>query len=164
MRVLGIDPGLTLVGYGVINEEKGKQKSLTSGCISIDKQKDDPAKLKVIYNSLNEIIQEYLPQVVAIEKIFFNKNVTTAIRIGEARGVILLVSSMNELPVYEYTPLQIKQVVAGYGKAPKKQVEKMVQLQLGLHNDFTHDDEADALAVSLCHLFQNKWRETVEGR
>ena len=164
LRVLGIDPGLALIGYGVVEEKRGSYLRLTSGCISTEKNMSAPGRLNIIYDNIIKIITEYAPDYLIMEKVFFNKNVTTAIKTGEARGVILLAASVNNLEVFEYTPLQIKQVVTGYGKASKQQVEKMVCLQLNIRKDFRNDDESDALAVSLCHLQQRKWFEAVEGR
>ncbi len=164
MRVLGIDPGLALIGYGVVEERGRTYHRLASGCISTEKEMGVPERLEVIFDGINSLSREYCPRFLILEKIFFNKNVTTAIKVGEARGVILLAASVNKLTVFEYTPLQVKQVVAGHGRASKKQVEKMVQLQLNIKDSFLYDDESDALAVSLCYLQQRKWFEAVEGR
>jgi len=164
MRVMGIDPGMTLTGYGLVEEAKGVQRYIASGCIDTQKYKTDTERLNAIFDNINYFIEQYQPEALILEKIFFNKNVTTAIRIGEARGVIMLAASRHGIDVYEYTPLEIKQVVAGYGKASKQQVEKMVKLQLKLQNEFKYDDESDALAVCLCYLAQRNWQNTIEGR
>ena len=164
MRYLGIDPGLALIGYGIIEEDSGRYIRIASGCISTEKHKTDSERLELIFSGLDGIIKEFSPGVLILEKLFFNKNVTTAIKIGEARGVILLAAAVNKIDIFEYTPLQIKQTVTGYGRASKQQVEKMVRLQLNLLQEkFRHDDESDALAVCLCHLQQRKWLQKIEG-
>ena len=164
MIVIGIDPGYAIVGYGIVEELAGKCRRLTSGCIMTEKSLEIPARLEIIYNDLFKLIKEYQPDALIMEKVFFNKNVNTAIKTGEGRGVIMLAASINGLPVFEFTPLQIKQTVAGFGRASKEQVEKMVMLQLKLTDNFTHDDESDALAVALCYLQQRKHLEALERR
>jgi len=120
-------------------------------------------RLAEIYNRVSELIAQYRPQFMAVEKLFFCKNVRTALQVGEARGTIILAAAKNELAVFEYTPLQVKQAVAGYGRADKSQVQHMVQLLLRLPQRPAVDDEADALAVAICHLQHRRYRETVEG-
>ncbi|MFY9114976.1 MAG: crossover junction endodeoxyribonuclease RuvC [Dethiobacteria bacterium] len=166
MRLIGIDPGLALIGYGIVEEMAGREYSrIDSGCICTEKRMSIPDRLKTIHIAVDALIKEYKPDALIMEKIFFNKNVTTAIKVGEARGVILLAASLYDLEVFEYTPLQIKQTVAGYGRATKDQVEKMVKIHLNIFkHTFRHDDESDALAVCLCHLQQSRWAETVERR
>ncbi len=162
MIVMGIDPGYAIVGYGIIEENAGKARYIVSGCVTTKKELEIPARLEIIFNEINALIKEWRADVLIMEKVFFNKNVNTAIKTGEGRGVIMLAASLNGLPVYEFTPLQIKQTVAGFGRASKDQVEKMVMLQLKTPRKFSHDDESDALAVALCYLQQRKHIEAIE--
>ena len=164
MIVLGIDPGYAIVGYGIVEELEGKSRHVTSGCILTEKSLEVPARLEIIYNGICKLIKDFKPETLIMEKVFFNKNVNTAIKTGEGRGVIMLAASLSGIPVYEFTPLQIKQTVAGFGRASKEQVEKMVMLQLKLTGNFAHDDESDALAVALCYLQQRKHLEALERR
>lgn len=159
MRILGIDPGLAIVGYGVIDMLGNKFKIVDYGCIITDKDTDFPERLKYIYDSMNYLIEKYSPDELAIEELFFNKNVKTAIAVGQARGVQVLAGINNNLDIYEYTPLQIKQAVAGYGRADKKQIQEMVKVLLNLKEIPKPDDAADALAVSLCHGFSNNFKD-----
>ncbi len=160
--VLGIDPGLALMGYGVIEEDRGKMSRLVSGCVSTPKDTTTSSRLHMLYNGLTGVIKEYMPTVLVMEKLFFNRNVTTALKVGEARGVVLLAAEQNSMKIVEFTPLQIKQAVCGYGRATKDQVKNMVCMQMGVANSFANDDESDALAVAMCYLFQRKWHDAVE--
>lgn len=159
MRVLGIDPGLAIVGYSIIETDANKIKMLEYGCIKTEAEISTPDRLNIIFNRLNEIIKQYNPEDMAIEELFYNKNVKTVISIGQARGVEVLSGISNGLQIYEYTPLQIKQAVVGYGRAEKKQVQNMVKFILGLNEIPKPDDAADALAVAICHSFSLKFKE-----
>lgn len=159
MRVLGIDPGLAIVGYSIIETDANKIKMLEYGCIKTEAEISTPDRLNIIFNRLNEIIKQYNPEDMAIEELFYNKNVKTVINIGQARGVEVLSGISNGLQIYEYTPLQIKQAVVGYGRAEKKQIQNMVKFILGLNEIPKPDDAADALAVAICHSFSLKFKE-----
>ncbi len=162
MIILGIDPGLAIVGYGVVELNGNNFKPIDYGCILTDKDTSFPNRLKYIYESMNQLIEKYNPDEVAIEELFFNKNVKTAIAVGHARGVEILAAINNNLKIYEYTPLQIKQAVTGYGRGDKKQVQEMVKMLLSLKETPKPDDAADALAVALCHGFSINFKEIYE--
>ena len=151
MIILGIDPGLATVGYGVIEYKNGAFRTIAFGAILTPAHTSIESRLLTIYNDLDEIIKKYKPDDVAIEELFFNNNSTTAIAVAEARGVILLCAHKNGVSVNEYTPLQVKQSVVGYGRAEKKQVITMVTMLLGLKEPPKPDDTADALAIAICH-------------
>ena len=151
MIVLGIDPGIAIVGWGVVEYVGTKFRPIAFGSITTPKEMKTEERLHEIYRQLTEIIQTYSPNAMAVEELFFNTNQTTGIRVAEARGVILLAGQMCGLPITEYTPLQVKQSVVGYGRADKKQVITMVTMMLGLTKPPKPDDTADALAIALCH-------------
>ncbi len=151
MRILGIDPGFAIVGFGVIDYDGNKSKLVQNGVITTPAHKDNPIRLKIIYDETKKIIQQYKPDALAIEELFFNTNVKTAIMVGQARGVLILSAQNHQIPTFEYTPLQVKQAVVGYGRAEKKQVQEMVKLLLNLPCIPKPDDAADALAVAICH-------------
>ncbi len=151
MRILGIDPGFAIVGYGVIDYEKGKYKTVDYGKITTPAGMDMPLRLKEVYDGVLRLIELFKPDVLAVEELFFNTNVKTAIAVGHARGVIVLAAANSGLKINEYTPLQIKQAVVGYGRADKNQVQQMVKMFLGLKEVPKPDDTADALAVAICH-------------
>lgn len=151
MVILGIDPGLAIVGYGVIEYKNGRFRTLAYGAITTPAHTAVEKRLLQIWRDLNEIVKKYKPDEVAVEELFFTNNITTGISVAEARGVILLAMEQNGIPVNEYTPLQVKQAVVGYGKAEKKQVLLMVQTILGLEKMPKLDDTADALAIAICH-------------
>jgi len=163
MRVIGIDPGIALTGYALVESFSNNFKRVDSGCIKTDKDLLPAIRLKIIYEQLQNIVHDYKPQVFAVEKLFFCKNVATALQVGEARGVVVLTAALANLEVFEYTPLQVKQSVAGYGKADKEQVQKMVKLLLGMSNQRLIDDESDALAVAICHLQNKSWQNALKG-
>ena len=163
MRIIGIDPGVAITGYGLIEECGSEYRCIASGCIRTGKDQDPALRLKEIYNQVSELILLHEPQALAVEKIYFSKNVRTALQVGEARGVIILAAAICHIEIYEYTPLQVKQAVAGYGKAEKMQVQKMVQMLLKLSQQPAVDDEADAMAVALCHLQHRRFQEAVKG-
>ena len=148
--ILGIDPGIADTGFGIIEEEKGRLKLVNYGCIKTLAGLPHEQRLKQIHNELNKIIKKYHPNKVAVEKLFFCNNAKTALIVGEARGVIMLTLCQNNLPIYECTPLQVKQAVSAYGKAGKMQVQKMVKILLNMKEIPKPDDAADALAVAIC--------------
>jgi len=151
MRILGIDPGIATVGFGVIDTERGKQKYVTCGIISTPAHTALSSRLDQIYSDLEELFQTFHPDAVSIEELFFNTNITTGISVAHGRGVILLAAYRNHIPVYEYTPLQVKQAVVGYGRAEKKQVIDMVRRILNMPAPPKPDDAADAVALAICH-------------
>ncbi len=149
--ILGIDPGIADTGYGVIKkDENNNLKCITYGSIKTKAHTELSDRLNIINQELNKIIKKYKPEKVAVEELFFCKNVKTALIVGQARGVILLTAKQNNLPINEHTPLQVKQAVSAYGKASKLQVQKMVKLILKLEAIPQPDDAADALAVAIC--------------
>lgn len=150
MRIIGIDPGIAIVGYGVIDTDGNKMSVVSMGSVETPAGIDVEKRLEIIYSDLCELIKTYKPEQMAIEELFFNTNQKTAIAVAEARGVILLSAVKNNVEIYEYTPLQVKQSVVGYGKAEKKQVIEMVKILLGT-DKLKLDDTADALALAICH-------------
>ncbi len=150
--VLGIDPGIADTGYGIVKEESGKLSCLVYGTIKTLPTQDLPQRLTCLYSELDRIIKKYQPKFTAVEQLFFNKNVRTALIVGQARGVALLALANNNLPITEFTPSQVKQAVSSYGKASKAQVQKMVKMILKLEKLPQPDDAADALAVAICAL------------
>ncbi len=157
MVVLGIDPGIATLGWGIINRtEEVTYKVEAYGCIKTDKSTLFSRRLEEIHKKLSKIIKKYEPDIAAIEQLFFVKNVKTAISVAEARGVAILAAAEANLPVAEYTPLQVKQSLVGYGRAEKKQMQKMLKILLGLKDMPKPDDAADALAIALCHLNSQK--------
>jgi crossover junction endodeoxyribonuclease RuvC len=153
MRIIGIDPGTGILGFGVIDANKGKTTLVTAGVITTPAHTSLPDRLEEIYTGLTDIIAETQPQFMAIEKLFFAQNVTTAMSVSHARGVAMLTGKQAKLQIEEYTPLQIKQTMTGYGRATKKQIQEMVRLQLGLKEVPKPDDCADALAAALMCAF-----------
>jgi crossover junction endodeoxyribonuclease RuvC len=151
MIILGIDPGLAIVGYGIIEYKNSRFQTLTFGAIQTPAHTPVQKRLSQIYEELNNLIQTYHPDCMAVEELFFNTNVTTGITVAEARGIILLCGEKAGLEIYEYTPLQVKQAVVGYGKASKAQVILMVKTLLCLTNPPKLDDTCDALAIAICH-------------
>ena len=155
MRILGIDPGLAIVGWGVLDYDGVRFKPVAYDSIQTPAGLPVETRLEQIYTDLNRIIDTYHPESVAIEELFFNTNTTTGIIVSEARGVILLSCYQKKLSIQEYTPLQVKQAVVGYGKAEKKQVIQMVTTILNLPKPPKPDDTADALAIAICHAHSN---------
>ena len=151
MRIIGIDPGTGILGFGVIDVSHGKTTLVTAGVITTPPHTPLDERLEEIFDGLTEIIAETKPDVMSIEKLFFAQNVTTAMSVSHARGVAMLTGRKARLPIAEYTPLQIKQSLTGYGKADKKQVQEMVRLQLNLQSVPKPDDAADALATAITH-------------
>ena len=156
MRILGIDPGIARLGWGIIDERNGKPVTVAYDCFETSSTLSTPDRLEKIYEFLMELIEEYKPEAMGIEELFFNTNAKTAFVVGQARGVVLLVAAQKQMQLGIYTPLQVKIGVTGYGKAEKKQVEKMVTMLLGLKNPPKLDDTFDALAVALTHHFSHK--------
>lgn len=156
MRILGIDPGFATVGYGVLDYEGNKFKTVEFSAILTDSKVDFSKRLKILYDECSEIIKRTKPDCVAYEELFFNTNVKTAIAVGHARGVLILAAENNNIPVFEYTPLQVKQAVVGYGRADKNQVQQMVKAILCLEKVPKPDDVADALAIAICHAHSSK--------
>lgn len=151
MRILGIDPGIATVGFGVIDSERGKHGFVRCGVITTPAGTPLTSRLDRIYSDLTELIGFFRPDAAAVEQLFFNTNITTGISVAEGRGVILLACYRAGVPVYEYTPLQVKQAVVGYGLAEKRQVIDMVKRLLNLKSAPKPDDAADAVAIALCH-------------
>ena len=151
MIILGIDPGIAIVGYGVIEYNSGKFRTMAMGAIRTPAGQEVEARIETVYNDMLEIIDTYKPDEMAIEELFFNTNQKTAIAVAEARGVILLAARKRGVAISEYTPLQVKQAVVGYGRAEKKQVIDMVKRILNMKSAPKPDDAADALAIAICH-------------
>lgn len=151
MIILGIDPGLAIVGWGIIDYSGNKFRTLDYGSIQTPAGMATEDRLVAIYDELSAIISKYKPAAMAVEELFWNTNQTTGIRVSQARGVILLCAAQNKIEIAEYTPLQVKQAVVGYGRADKKQVISMVTTLLNLAKPPKPDDTADALAIAICH-------------
>lgn len=151
MRIIGIDPGTGILGFGVIDVSAGQAQLVDAGVIRTPVKEDDAVRLETIYQELTDIIVANKPQIMSVEKLFFARNVTTAMTVSQARGVVLLCARLAGLEIFEYTPMQIKQAVAGYGKADKKQMQEMVRILLKLKEIPRPDDAADALAAALTH-------------
>ncbi|HOJ78827.1 MAG TPA: crossover junction endodeoxyribonuclease RuvC [Bacillota bacterium] len=156
MVILGIDPGTAITGYGIISHQGNHLKKIGVGVIRTSPQQDMSLRLKVIYDEMHSLIAKYQPEVIAVEELFFNKNVRTALAVGQARGVIMLAAANSGLDIVEYTPLQVKQAVVGYGRAEKHQIQEMVRMLLCLPEVPKPDDAADALAVAICHAHSRK--------
>ncbi len=155
--VVGIDPGTAITGYGIIREqENGDLEWVSHGVVKTPSNWDEPQRLLELYHQLNDIFASYKPDCCAVEKLFFQKNVKTAILVGQGRGAALIAAAEAKLSVGEYTPLEIKQAVVGYGAADKQQVQKMVKVLLNLKEIPQPDDAADALAVAICHLHSTR--------
>lgn len=151
MRILGIDPGYAIVGFGVLDYAGARFAPIEYGAVTTDAGTDFLLRLKAIHDDLNFILDRFTPDCISIERLFFYSNKTTAIDVAQARGVILLAAAQHSVPVYEYTPLQVKQAVVGYGRAEKRQVMDMTRRILGLQDIPKPDDAADALALAICH-------------
>lgn len=151
MRILGIDPGTGITGFGVIDAANGKYKLIDAGVVRTPANTPDHERLETIFDNISEIIEEQKPHIMSIEKLFFAQNVTTAMTVSQARGVVLLCAQQARMQIFDYTPLQIKQAITGYGKADKKQVQEMVKVLLGLKAVPKPDDCADAIAAAITH-------------
>ncbi|MFI3210391.1 MAG: crossover junction endodeoxyribonuclease RuvC [Peptostreptococcaceae bacterium] len=163
MIILGIDPGIAIVGYGIIEYKNSKFKVIDYGQITTDSKLKTSQRLEIIYKGIDILIKNYNIDEIGIEELFFNKNVKTAITVAQARGVMILACEHNKIPIYEYTPLQVKQGVCGYGRADKKQVQLMVTSFLNLKQIPKPDDVADALAVAISHAHANKLEKTINN-
>ncbi|MBA3758473.1 crossover junction endodeoxyribonuclease RuvC [Candidatus Saccharibacteria bacterium] len=158
MRILGIDPGTGILGFGVIDiDAKNKARLVDAGVIRTPPNQEDSTRLVTIYDELHEIVTELKPEVMSVEKLFFAQNVTTAMSVAQARGVVLLCGKQHGLELFEYTPLQIKQALTGYGRADKKQIQEMVRVVLELTEVPKPDDCADALAAAICHSMTSRY-------
>jgi crossover junction endodeoxyribonuclease RuvC len=158
MIIMGIDPGIGRVGWGLISENNFKQNLIEVGCLETDPKLPEEKRLKQVHIFIRELIQKYKPDVAAVESLFFTTNAKTAISVGQARGVILLAIADENVTLFSYTPLQVKQSISGYGKADKNQVQQMVKSLLKLPQIPKPDDAADALAIALTHAFNYKVR------
>ncbi len=163
MIILGIDPGIAKVGFAVIRKNKGSVKEihkdikcLDYGCITTSPKLSTPERLKKIADDLKKLIKEYNPKILAVENVYFFKNLKTALPVSQAKGVILLAAAQNNIPVHEFTPLQVKMAVSGYGRADKAQIQNMTQILFNLAELPKPDDAADALAVAACYAFSIK--------
>lgn len=159
MIILGIDPGIAIVGYGIINYEGNKFSVIDYGAITTPAGVPLPKRLRMLYEDMSRLIGMYKPDVISIEELFFNTNVKTAITVGHGRGVAVLAGANAGLEVFEYTPLQVKQAVVGYGRAQKAQIQQMVKAILCLDKIPKPDDVADALAVAVCHAHSHRFNQ-----
>ena len=159
MIILGIDPGLALMGYGIIEFERQKIKLIQYGCIETQAKSPTPQRLRSIFLGVNQLIDTYKPDEIAFEELFFARNVTTAMNVGAARGVALVAAAQRTEELYEYTPMQIKQAIVGYGKADKHQIQEMVRMILHQEKIIKPDDAADAVAVAITHANTGMLRE-----
>lgn len=151
MKILGIDPGMAIVGYSIVEFDGNACTLLHSGSIQTSKKSKESARLLEIFNDMKTIVEMYKPDIASIEKLFFFRNQTTVMPVAHARGVILTVLEMNGIPVFEYTPMEVKQVLTGYGRADKKEVEQMVKISLGVEKLPKLDDTVDSIAIAICH-------------
>ena len=159
MRILGVDPGFAITGYSIIDYIGNKFHLETSGAILTEAHTSFPLRLEKINKDLDDIIKTYKPEAMAIEELFFNNNAKTAINVAQARGVILITARQNNLNIYEYTPLQVKQAVTGYGRADKIQVQRMVKMILNEEKLPKLDDITDSMAIGICHAHSAKFAQ-----
>lgn len=159
MRVLGVDPGITNTGYGLVVEESGRLKAAESGSVKTPRSEDMSHRLDILYGEIKDLIEQLSPDVVVLEQLFFNTNLKTAFAVGQARGVILLACRHADVTWTEYTPLQVKQTVVGNGNASKEQVKYMVGALLGLSSPPKSLHACDALAIAICHLHMRRLKE-----
>lgn len=162
MRILGIDPGTAITGYGILDINGNKFQVVDYGAILTPSNLELAVRLEKIYKEIINIIESYQPDHLAIEELFFNKNTKTALAVGHARGVIILAGSLKNLVIEEYTPLQVKQAVVGYGRAEKRQVQEMVRIMLKLEKIPKPDDVADALALAICHAHSYNFNKIIK--
>lgn len=163
MIILGIDPGIASTGYGILEFTNSRFKVKEYGCIKTKPNLSIEKRLQKIYTKINELITEHQPQQLVIEELFMGANTKTAIVVGQARGVALLAAANHDLEAFEYTPLQVKQAVSGYGRAEKEQIQYMIKLILELSKEPKPDDAADALALAVCHAHSHKLKMIVEA-
>ncbi|MBO8172600.1 MAG: crossover junction endodeoxyribonuclease RuvC [Bacillaceae bacterium] len=164
MKIIGIDPGIAIVGFGIIVQRGSRLVPEQYGSIQTRAGLETATRLKQVYDATVELLHKYQPDVMAIEKLYFNRNVTTAFTVGQARGVMMLAAEQQGIPIYEYTPLQVKQATVGYGKAEKKQVQEMVRMLLSLKDIPRPDDVADALGVAITHAHSAKLNDVVHHK
>ncbi len=155
MKILGIDPGMAIVGYSIVEFDGENTKLLHSGSVQTSKDDRESKRLLEIFNDMSTIVEKYKPDEAAIEKLFYFKNQTTVMPVSHARGVILTVLEIFNIPIYEYTPMEVKQVLTGYGRAEKKEVERMVKLALDVETLPKLDDTVDSIAIAICHTRSN---------
>jgi len=155
MIVLGIDPGTATTGWGVVGQEKKGFQPVAYDCIRTSPKERMPDRLLKLRRGLRKVVRDFEPEVIVVERLFFNTNVKTAITVGQARGVVMLVAAEHKLPLFEYTALEAKLVLTGYGRADKKSVQREVAVRLGLEERIKSDDAADALAMALCYFLKN---------
>ena len=158
---MGIDPGLALAGYGIVEGDAQRMRAVHYGSLETKSNLSLPQRLQYLYEATLELLREFQPSELAVEDLFFNRNVTTAFTVGQARGVFLLAAQQKGLVYYQYTPAQVKQAVTGYGKADKQQIQQMVKVLLNLPRIPKPDDTADALAIAICHLQSSGLRRAV---
>lgn len=163
MIILGVDPGLAITGYGLVEENAAGVTYISSGCIRTAKGKPVTSRLEGIFKGIMELIEQHHPHSLALEKLYFSRNTTTALQVGEARGIVILAAAVSNTELFEYTPLQVKQAVTGYGRAEKIQVQAAVRMLLRLEKMPPVDDEADALAVALCHQQRRRMELLLKG-
>lgn len=159
MRILGIDPGFAITGYSIIDYQGNKFKLIDSGAVTTKAGTSFPLRLTKIYDDLEMLINKYKPDAISVEELFFNNNAKTAINVAQARGVVLIVGCKNNIPTFEYTPLQIKQAVTGYGRADKMQVQRMVKTILNVEKLPKLDDTTDSMAAAICHAHSCRFSE-----
>ncbi|MCI1274427.1 MAG: crossover junction endodeoxyribonuclease RuvC [Clostridiaceae bacterium] len=151
MKILGIDPGMAIVGYSLVDFDGENCTLLNSGSIQTSKNDKESKRLLEIFNDMNKIVEMYKPDIASIEKLYFFRNQTTVMPVAHARGVILMVLEKYNIPIFEYTPMEVKQVLTGYGRADKKEVEQMVKISLGVDSLPKLDDTVDSIAIAICH-------------
>ena len=163
IRVLGLDPGTATTGFGIVEGGNDRLRLVEYGAIITPPSQPMPERLRSIYLKLTDLFAQYRVEAVSVEKLFFNRNVTTALSVGQARGVALLAAANATVPVFEYTPLEVKQALIGYGRATKDQIQQMVRMVLELDHAPHPDDAADALAIAICHIQSARMRELTGG-
>jgi crossover junction endodeoxyribonuclease RuvC len=161
MLVMGIDPGTAITGYGLVREDEGELALVACGTVTTSAGQPMPDRLATIHSEITGLIDRYAPHAIAVEQLFFSRNVRTALAVGQARGVVLLAAAERDVPVSEYSPLEVKQAVVGYGMAPKAQVQEMVRMLLDLETVPRSDDAADAVAVAVCHLHSARLQDLI---
>lgn len=159
MIILGLDPGIARTGWGIVESLKGKIKVIDYGCVETEPEENISERLYIIYKKISKLFADYKIDILAIEELFFNTNAKTALLVGQARGVLLLIGAQKAIPLSVYTPLQVKVAVTGYGRAEKNQIGQMVKILLNLPGIPKPDDVSDALAVAITHVFSNKMNQ-----
>lgn len=155
MIILGIDPGTARMGWGIVTSDSGKAEYVRCGCLETSSDAKPQERLETLFSALKDIIERFEPDVLAVEDLYFAQNVKTAFAVGQAKGVVMLAAAQARLPIFEYTPLQVKQAITGYGRASKEQIQQMVVNELRLSNIPQPDDAADGLAIALTHCYTN---------